>query len=69
MILYHCISKTSQALVLPAGYLTAPMSSGHLNPVITLAQALSGHAQYSIAGDLPACPASLVRGISPGVLT
>lgn len=33
-----------------SSYLTAPMSSGHLNPVITLAQALSGHAQYSIAG-------------------
>lgn len=32
-----------------SSYLAAPMSSGHLNPAITLAQALSGHTQLFIA--------------------
>mmetsp|Transcript_17900 Transcript_17900/g.53897 ORF Transcript_17900/g.53897 Transcript_17900/m.53897 type:complete len:243 (-) Transcript_17900:499-1227(-) len=33
-----------------SSYMAAPISSGHLNPALTMAQALSGHAQYSMSG-------------------
>jgi len=55
-------------------YATSPLSGGHLNPIVTLAQALSGHAHFATAGlyivaqVLGGIAGSLLEGLlMPGV--